>query len=354
MNIRLFPPQSIHEIGKRDNQEDALYPELGRATENDRVFVLCDGMGGHEHGEVASQTVCLAISTYMDYHWPSNDQVTDQLVLDAISYAFEALDEKDDGATKRMGTTLTLVVLHSGGCTAAHIGDSRIYHIRPSEHKVLYRSRDHSLVFDLFQAGEISYEEMSTSPQKNIITKAMQPGENNRVRPDIVHIGNLQPGDYLYMCSDGMLEQMDDNRLSAILCSEKSDLDKRRILIEETTNNNDNHSAHLIHIREAKVNDGETIVDDESTTRYNVINILPETMDAIEIEEEPLEDKEPDSFSNSKIKTNCTWLYLMAAVIVLFFILAWISLSKGDGESQEKQSDPQTEIEIKPIVHEHE
>ena len=354
MNIRLFPPQSIHEIGKRDNQEDALYPEPGRATENDRVFVLCDGMGGHEHGEVASQTVCQTISKFMHGHWPSDDRVDDQLVLDAINAAFEALDDKDDGAAKRMGTTLTLVVLHAGGCTAAHIGDSRIYHIRPSEHKVLYRSRDHSLVFDLFQAGEISYEEMSTSPQKNIITKAMQPGEDNRVRPDIVHIGDLQPGDYLYMCSDGMLERMDDQRLTDILCSEDSDAKKQQRLIDETAGNNDNHSAHLIHIREVGKIDGEIIVDDEGTTRYNVLNIVPTTVDAIDVDEEPTGKKKTQPSTRMIGLNDCKWLWLMLAAIVLFAILAWLSLGKGDDDNQKKQPEPQTEMGIKPILHKHE
>ena len=75
-----------------------------------------------------------------------------------------------------MGTTLTLLYFACNGVTAAHIGDSRIYHIRPNV-GLLYQSRDHSLVYDLFQAGEISYEEMATFPQKNVITRAMSPGE---------------------------------------------------------------------------------------------------------------------------------------------------------------------------------
>ena len=352
MNIRIFPPLTIHEMGTRDNQEDALYPEKGKASENDRVFVLCDGMGGHEHGEVASQTVCQTIPKYMHDHWPTDDKVDDQLVLDAITAAFEALDDKDDGAIKSMGTTLTFVVLHAGGCTAAHIGDSRIYHIRPSKQKVLYRSRDHSLVFDLFQAGEISYEEMSTSPQKNIITKAMQPGEDNRVRPDIVHIGDLQSGDYLYMCSDGMLERMDDQRLTDILYSKESDAAKQRILINETIGNHDNHSAYLIHICEVKKAAGETVIDDESTTRCNAINYIPETKEVLEVEE--LAENEESRSSTCPIGlNNRKWLWLMLAAIVLFAIFALVSLSDGvkdkKGYPQRKQ-----EIQMKPIIHKHE
>ena len=66
MKISLYPPLSIHEIGNRDNQEDALWPL--QPTVNDRLFVLCDGMGGHEHGEVASQTVTQALGQWFAEH----------------------------------------------------------------------------------------------------------------------------------------------------------------------------------------------------------------------------------------------------------------------------------------------
>ena len=62
MRVEIYDPLAIHELGKRDNQEDSIYPLDGNATANNRLFILCDGMGGHEHGEVASQTVCECIS----------------------------------------------------------------------------------------------------------------------------------------------------------------------------------------------------------------------------------------------------------------------------------------------------
>ena len=351
MNIRIYPLLSIHELGNRDNQEDALYPENDKASENERVFVLCDGMGGHEHGEVASQTVCQTISKFMHGHWPSDDRVDDQLVLDAINAAFEALDDKDDGAAKRMGTTLTLVVLHAGGCTAAHIGDSRIYHIRPSEHKVLYRSRDHSLVTDLFQAGEISYEEMKTSPQKNIITKAMQSGEDNRVRPDIVHIGDLQPGDYLYMCSDGMLEQMEDSELVSILCYNASNKEKRECLVRETTSNNDNHSAHLIQIRKVKKERGEVVADDEATNRCNFLNIMPEAIDAIEVEEIPAEVEEASTGKRQKTMNDIGRRVLWLAFIVVTLIAIVMLFFTRNDRNEKTAPVQQQHIEMKPIEH---
>ena len=345
------------EMGKRDNQEDAIFPTMEQATDNDRVFVLCDGMGGHEHGEVASQTVCAAISEHLTTHWPIDGRVGDDLILDALNAAYLALDAKDDDTVgKKMGTTLTLVVLHKGGCTAVHVGDSRIYHLRPKERRILYRSRDHSLVTELYQAGEISYEEMNTSKQKNIITKVLMPGEENRVKPDIVHIGDLQSDDYLYLCSDGMVEQMDDEQLIRILCSHESDSNKRKKLIRKTADNNDNHSALLIHVKKAKKRHDEHVVDDELETRCNFLNIKPIDIDALnkEIIEEQTDEEigelelpaemapkpeqemapasvpaqtETNKHTDTSTQTNYRWCWvlLMAAIVILAALVWYMS-----------------------------
>lgn len=281
MKIELFPPLSIMELGQRKNQEDAI------AQWDNRLFVLCDGMGGHEHGEVASQTVCQSIVSWFSENVNPDESFNDEQLLSALDYAYTELDKKDDGNLRKMGTTLTLLYIHRQGITAAHIGDSRIYHIRPySSPKLgearrglnggtlLYQSRDHSLVFDLYQAGEITYDEMRNSLQKNIITRAMQPGIDNRVRPDIIHITDIRTGDWFYLCSDGMLEQTDDDELSALLSSKMTDEAKHQQLIDTTRQNQDNHTAWLIHIKGVKPEEGDnSLVNEEPTARCNTLNI---------------------------------------------------------------------------------
>jgi protein phosphatase len=274
MKISIYPPLFIHEIGQRPNQEDSI------AQWDNRLFVLCDGMGGHEKGEVASQTICQSLVRWFEQSIQEVSFTDDQL-RDALEYAYTELDKYDDGNPRKMGTTLTLLYLHNKGVTAAHIGDSRIYHIRPSklDEGILYQSRDHSLVFDLFQAGEITYEEMATFPQKNIVTRAMTPGENNRMRPDIIHITDILPDEYFYMCSDGMLERMDNDQLVALLSSQLTDEEKRNKLIEFTKCNQDNHSAWIIHIKDVITEEGDDkLVNEESTARCNVINIIPQVV----------------------------------------------------------------------------
>lgn len=277
MNIKIYQPLAIHELGQRANQEDNICPADGEATEQDRLFILCDGMGGHEHGEVASKSVCQSLSAFVGQHETTSAAFTDEQLALALSYAYGELDKLAvAGDTRQMGTTLTLLYFHAKGCTAAHIGDSRIYHLRPATHTLLYKSRDHSLVYDLYQAGELSYEEMKTFPQKNVITRAMIAGDRNHPKPDVVHITDIQPGDYFYICSDGMLEQMEDEELLAIFSSEKSDEEKRNLLISKTTNNRDNHSAYIIHIKEVSHDEADVnLVNEEPTAKCNALNIKP-------------------------------------------------------------------------------
>lgn len=277
MRIKIYQPLAIHELGKRANQEDSIYPIEGKATENDRLFLLCDGMGGHEHGEVASQSICKSLSSFLLQHAVASEGLEDKLLSDALAYAYEELDKLAiAGDTRQMGTTLTLLYFHGNGCTAAHIGDSRIYHLRPSSHTILYKSRDHSLVYDLYQAGELTYEEMKTFPQKNVITRAMIAGDRNHPKPDVIHISDIQPGDYFYICSDGMLEQMEDEELLDAFSANVRDEEKRQMLISETSDNKDNHSAYIVHIKEVSHDEADvSLVNEEPTAKCNALNIKP-------------------------------------------------------------------------------
>ena len=278
MRIKIYQPLAIHELGKRANQEDSIYPIEGKATETDRLFLLCDGMGGHEHGEVASQSICKSLSSFLLQHAVASEGLEDKLLSDALAYAYEELDNLAiAGDSRQMGTTLTLLYFHSNGCTAAHIGDSRIYHLRPSSHTILYKSRDHSLVYDLYQAGELTYEEMKTFPQKNVITRAMIAGDRNHPKPDVIHISDIQPGDYFYICSDGMLEQMEDEELLDVFSANVSDEEKRQMLISETSENKDNHSAYIVHIKEVSHDEADvSLVNEEPTAKCNALNIKPD------------------------------------------------------------------------------
>ena len=325
MKIEIFQPLAIYELGQRANQEDSLWPNPEKANTQDRLFLVCDGMGGHEKGEVASQTVCQSIGAWFQENTTPNTHFNDNMLREALAHAYTLLDAKDDGSAKKMGTTLTLLYIHAQGVTAAHIGDSRIYHIRPQK-GLLYVSRDHSLVFDLYQSGEISYEEMRTSSQKNIITRAMQPGEDNRVRPDIIHITDIQAGDWFYLCSDGMLEEMSDEELLMLLTvTEASDIERREELLRATAGNHDNHTAWMIHVKDVLPEESDkTLVNEEPTARCNALNIKPAVSEeALPVQQPVDNDVEVVSIPQSKTQKNGKLariaLLLLACIVWAFF-----------------------------------
>lgn len=271
---------NLQELGQRTNQEDSLFPALGKSTSDDRLFVLCDGMGGHEKGEVASATVCETLSRVILSAWHPGEVLSDEIFLQALSVAYDALDAKDNGEERKMGTTLTFLCLHSSGATVAHIGDSRIYQLRPasknSPARIVFRTQDHSLVNDLVKIGEITEEEAKHHPQKNVITRAMQPCQEHRAKADIAHLTDILPGDYFYMCSDGMLEEAsDENILNIITKPNATDEQKLEMLRNVTEENKDNHTAHLIHIDKVE-GDASIASNEESHSPVKGIWITPD------------------------------------------------------------------------------
>lgn len=335
MQIKTDKPLSIFETGFRSNMEDCLYPAHGEAAENDRLFMLCDGMGGHENGEVASGTVCRVMAEYIREH--AGEILTDDVLDAALNAAIDALDKEDNGNLRKMGTTLTLLCFHRGGCTAAHIGDSRIYHIRPEEKRILYKSRDHSLVYDLYMAGEISKEDMASYGRKNVITRAVMPGLDERPQADIVHITDIRTGDVFFLCSDGMLEQMDDGELAGVLGGTEPWEEKRKHLRELTRENKDNHSAYIINVADVEKEAGDDVLtDDEAVSRSNAVYL--EKQMAASADTEPAraanvqpagsaggiqdaEDVDENKETTHNAISRTLWMVLLAVMIAVFLVV---------------------------------
>ena len=259
---------SIWEYGQRKDaegnphQEDNMFPAHGQLTDNDRLFIVCDGMGGHESGEVASTTVCETMAKTIVEQTADAD-FTDEVLKDAVEKALDALDSQDTGAAKKMGTTMTLLQLHQQGATIAHIGDSRVYHIRPGKDadatRILHVTKDHSLLNSLIDAGELTEEEIAGFKQKNVITRAMLPHMDYRARADIYHTADIQSGDYFYLCTDGMLENTTNDNLRFIFSDAIPVEEKEKTLKEVTHRNRDNHSAIVVHILEVEGNRPATV-----------------------------------------------------------------------------------------------
>lgn len=305
---------SILEYGQRvdsegnPHQEDCIFPAYGQQKDSDRLFILCDGMGGHEAGEVASATVCSAMSQSVFESAPDAEgDFSDDNLSKAVTDAFNALDAiSKDGANeeKKMGTTMTFLKFHNKGCTIAHMGDSRVYHIRPGkgrdDSKILFKTYDHSLVNDLIKIGELTPEEAKHSKQKNVITRAMQPYMKRQPKPDVYHTAEIKPGDYFYMCSDGMLEQMEDeNILFNFSEATGDDENKVKILTQATSQNSDNHSAIIVHVLD--------VIDPLPIVKAAVVPTKPAPIMAqVDADSRDEDDEAKEFVENEKAKTGRT------------------------------------------------
>lgn len=272
----------IHDIGQRANQEDAHYPPFIDAQHFDKVeraeafydatphtedslFILCDGMGGHARGEVASNTVCEVMSKSITAAEKEHERFTDAMIHNAVKDALHALDALDDEAEERkMGTTMTLLKVHNEGVTIAHIGDSRVYHMRPSHNRyhreILFRTEDHSLANMLLHSGQITHQQLTNFPQRHVLTKAMQAGLKKPVEADIYHTKDILPGDIFFMCSDGVLEELYDDDLCAMLANAKfSDEERMQVLLSFCKDNQDNHTAWFVRVEKVETDDGKAV-----------------------------------------------------------------------------------------------
>lgn len=345
MKFEIFCPLCIHELGKRDNQEDSIYPSVGEATETDRVFVLCDGMGGAEHGEVASAAVAGAVASSLQKSLNQSEATPRQILKLALNDAYDALDahntSEEKTSAKTMGTTLCVLILHEGGALMAHIGDSRIYHVRPSSRSILTKTRDHSMVCDMIELGEITPEQAKSVNYRNIITRVMQPN-TDRDPSQIDETTDVQAGDYFYLCSDGMLEHMDDEQLLEILCaSDLTDQQKRDTLRQATADNKDNHSAILIHVKSVE---GEpTIYDEEGDEATDEVENFTDTLTG-----EETKPNSPALPSSNPKRSNSGrgWLLALAVVIIA---MAATFLTMRNCTRQEEPAITPTNVQPTPI-----
>ena len=252
MKYTFLQPQAIYELGQRSNQEDTIFPAIGNATAEDRLFIVCDGMGGHQKGEVASSIVCKSLSDFVKAYAPADEVFTDERFMDGLAAAEADLKAAVQApGDEQMGTTLVFLYFHRGGCFATHIGDSRYYHFRPTTGEIVYRSKDHSLVTELYEAGELTKAEQMTADCRNVLTRAMMPEQPHN--PEIVHITDIRPGDWFCLFTDGIYEDLTDGELLDIFSDlSLSDAEKCEKLQRLTAGNGDNHSGYMIHIADVE------------------------------------------------------------------------------------------------------
>ena len=206
------------DVGKvRPSNEDHFGYDEGLG-----VFVVCDGMGGHAAGEIASQIAVESVLSFFRERRPSvadREYLQDaplgaRLLAEAVKKANEAIlayaDEHKN--TSGMGTTLVAARFADGVFSIANVGDSRIYLFR--EGQLLQLTEDHSLVMDQVRRGMITMEQAKRSSAQNIITRAL--GTDEGTLPDLGEFP-AQGGDLLLLTTDGVLRHVDDPEIREIL-----------------------------------------------------------------------------------------------------------------------------------------
>ena len=177
--------------------------------------VVCDGMGGQSAGNIASEMTCRIVADTLIAAIAQNDTCeAESLLTDAVKEANRAVYTRSvtEAGLRGMGTTIVAAVVREGTAYCAHVGDSRIYLFRDGVLSQL--TRDHSLVWELMEKGEITPEEMRTHPNRNMITRAV--GVSLRLDVDTLSTA-LLPGDKLLLCSDGLSGLCEQSEMEEIL-----------------------------------------------------------------------------------------------------------------------------------------
>lgn len=211
---------SITDVGqKREINEDYLFcNETGVGTFSN-MFIVADGMGGHNAGDFASR---FCIEEFIRRIESSAAKTAIAKIEAALIETNEAMIAKslEDAAYEGMGTTFVLATINGDIMYVANIGDSRLYLIE--DDSILQITHDHSLVEEMIKNGDILREEARFHPNKNVITRAL--GVNRHVEIDFFEV-TLKPGNIVLLCSDGLTNMLDDREIYSIIKNNEADLE---------------------------------------------------------------------------------------------------------------------------------
>ncbi len=206
--IKNFEAALYSHVGmkRKQNQDSAgINEELG-------LFILADGMGGHQGGEIASQLCVEKVTEYFEKN-PKNDST--QFLSQALLMANQSIFERShqDSQLEGMGTTSTILKLSENGMAhIAQVGDSRAYYWNSKG--IWQLTQDHSLVQEKLRAGLINHDQMKTDDMKNVITRSV--GYELNLKVDVYSFQS-EPGDGFLLCSDGLSNPVSDALMFDIL-----------------------------------------------------------------------------------------------------------------------------------------
>ncbi len=191
--------------GSRPSNQDTYF-------EGENLFIVCDGVGGAAYGDVASKLAC---NSFADYFKNNQSNIYGYAFLnEALKYTISNFQETENQhpEMKGMATTIVLVNFDKFGAIVAWLGDSRLYHIRNGE--ILFVTEDHSLINDLRKQGNTDEEKLKNI--RSYITKSLSAKTETEFSFQEIESAKIQKGDYFFLCTDGVRENITDE----ILCNE--------------------------------------------------------------------------------------------------------------------------------------
>ncbi len=253
MNITVEVAGETNVGVKRTHNEDSY-----SIFEEEKLFIVCDGMGGHASGEIASQ---MAVETLRNFFketredpeqtWPykmdRSKRYQENRLITGIKLANLRIHEAAQKEAKYhgMGTTLVSVFFVDEGVYFAHVGDSRIYRIRDGLIEQI--TDDHSLLNDYIKMKKLSPEEIENFPHKNVIVRAL--GMKDSVKVD-TFFEKPQPNDVYLLCSDGLSGELTDPEMLDIFTKSPPDLQAGcHRLIDEANNNGGHDNITVVLVR---------------------------------------------------------------------------------------------------------
>ncbi len=198
--------------------QDYVYCNEGAVGMLPNLFIVADGMGGHNAGDFASR---FAVEEFVRQVSGGREKTLIQTMEEAVHRANQMLLEQAAARPelKGMGTTFVAATIKGENMYVANIGDSRLYLI--SKDEMIQVTQDHSLVEEMIRRGELRREEGRFHPNKNVITRAM--GANVGVVPDFFEV-RLREGDTILLCSDGLSNMMDDREIFSVVRGRREDV----------------------------------------------------------------------------------------------------------------------------------
>ncbi|MDY5113323.1 MULTISPECIES: Stp1/IreP family PP2C-type Ser/Thr phosphatase [unclassified Bilifractor] len=223
---------SATDIGqKRHMNQDFIFTSEESVGNLPNLFVVADGMGGHNAGDFASR---YGVSVLVETVRKDKNFNPVKVMRNAIEAANREVfsQSRNDPSMAGMGTTMVVCTVVGGYAYIANVGDSRLY--LAGSDSMTQITQDHSLIAEMVRLGELTPEEGRNHPDKNIITRAV--GTNEDVKIDFFDV-KLDTGDQILMCSDGLSNMVEDQRIFEILKGEDTEADKAQVLVDEANAN---------------------------------------------------------------------------------------------------------------------